>query len=79
MGDVRGLGLMDAVEFTTNGEPDADTAHAILAACLERGLILLTCGTFDNVIRWIPPLVVTPEEIERGVEIFASALDAVVK
>ena len=79
MGDVRGLGLMDAVEFTTNGEPDADTAHAILAACLERGLILLTCGTFDNVIRWIPPLVVTPEEIEQGVEIFASALDAVVK
>ncbi|HSQ16412.1 MAG TPA: aminotransferase class III-fold pyridoxal phosphate-dependent enzyme, partial [Anaerolineales bacterium] len=65
--------------FTSNGEPDADTAHAILAACLERGLLLLTCGTFDNVIRWIPPLVVTPEEIERGVEIFASALDAVVK
>lgn len=74
IGDVRGLGLMDAVEFTRDGQPDAATTKAVVSACLEGGLILLTCGTYDNVIRWIPPLVVTPEEIDRGVDIFAEAL-----
>jgi 4-aminobutyrate aminotransferase len=79
MGDVRGLGLMDAVEFTRNGEPDAVTTKALMNACLDDGLILLNCGTFDNVIRWIPPLVVTAEEIDRAADIFAGALDTVVR
>jgi 4-aminobutyrate aminotransferase len=79
MGDVRGLGLMDAVEFTRNGEPDAVTTKALMKACLDDGLILLNCGTFDNVIRWIPPLVVTAEEIDRAADIFAGALDTVVR
>lgn len=74
IGDVRGLGLMDAVEFTRDGQPDAATTKAVVSACLEGGLILLTCGTYDNVIRWIPPLVVSPEEIDQGVDIFAEAL-----
>ncbi len=74
MGDVRGLGLMDAVEFTHNGQPDPETAKAVIKAALEEGLILLGCGTFDNVIRWIPPLVVTPVEIDRAVKIFTKAL-----
>ena len=77
MGDVRGLGLMDAVEFTRNGQPDPETTKAVLAGCLDGGLILLTCGMFDNVIRWIPPLIVTAEEIDRGVDIFANALRSV--
>ena len=79
MGDVRGLGLMDAVEFTKDGHPDPETTKAVQAACLERGMILLTCGTFDNVIRWIPPLVVTSAQIDQGVEIFTNALRQVVK
>jgi 4-aminobutyrate aminotransferase len=79
MGDVRGLGLMDAVEFTRDGKPDPETTKAVIAGCLERGLILITCGMFDNVIRWIPPLVVTPEEIDRGVDIFSDALRSVTK
>lgn len=79
MGDVRGLGLMDAVEFTHNEQPDAETTKAVVAKCLQDGLILITCGTFDNVIRWIPPLVVTPEEIDLGVDIFANALRSAVK
>jgi 4-aminobutyrate aminotransferase len=79
MGDVRGLGLMDAVEFTSNGQPDPETAKAVITRCLEDGLILLTCGTFDNVIRWIPPLVVTSDELDRGVDIFANALHSAVK
>jgi 4-aminobutyrate aminotransferase len=77
MGDVRGLGLMDAVEFTKDGQPDAVTTKAVIAACLESGLILLSCGTFDNVIRWIPPLIVSSEEIDRAVDIFANALHQV--
>jgi len=79
MGDVRGLGLMDAVELTKDGQPDPETTKAVQTACLERGMILLTCGTFDNVIRWIPPLVVTSAQIDQGVEIFANALRQVVK
>jgi 4-aminobutyrate aminotransferase len=74
MGDVRGLGLMDAVEFTRDGQPDPVTAKAVMAAALDEGLILLSCGTFDNVIRWIPPLVVTAQEIDKGVDLFANAL-----
>ncbi|MEW6402411.1 MAG: aminotransferase class III-fold pyridoxal phosphate-dependent enzyme [Chloroflexota bacterium] len=74
MGDVRGLGLMDAVEFARDGQPDPETSKAVMASALEGGLILLGCGTFDNVIRWIPPLMVTPQEIDQAVDIFAKAL-----
>ncbi|MGQ9489452.1 MAG: aspartate aminotransferase family protein [Anaerolineae bacterium] len=78
IGDVRGLGLMVGVEFTRDGQPDTATAKAVVKAALDGGLLLLTCGTYDNVIRWIPPLVVTEAEIEEGLQIFAAALDRVV-
>jgi len=74
IGDVRGLGLMDALEFTRDGEPDKDTTKAVIAAALEEGLILLPCGTFDNVIRWIPPLTVSAQEIDEAVGKFEKAL-----
>ncbi len=77
IGDVRGLGLMAATEFTRDGKPDTATAKAVARAALEGGLVLLTCGTFDNVIRWIPPLVVTAGQIDDAVRIFAAALDRV--
>jgi 4-aminobutyrate aminotransferase len=77
IGDVRGLGLMVATEFSRNGEPDTDTSKAVVKAAFERGLMLLTCGTYDNVIRWIPPLVVGEAEIDEALKIFAGALDAV--
>jgi 4-aminobutyrate aminotransferase len=79
IGDVRGLGLMVATEFTTaqRGEPDTDTSKAVVKAAFERGLMLLTAGTYDNVIRWIPPLVVSEAEIDEALKIFAAALDAV--
>ena len=68
IGDVRGLGLMNALEFTRDGgEPDKNTTKAVIAAALEEGLILLPCGTFDNVIRWIPPLTVTAQEIDDAI------------
>ena len=52
---------------------------AVVKAAFERGLMLLTCGTYDNVIRWIPPLVVTPEEIDEALHLFAAALDQVIR
>jgi 4-aminobutyrate aminotransferase len=74
IGDVRGRGLMVATEFGAPAAPDPATARAVQRGCLERGLLLLTCGPYDNVVRWIPPLVVGPAEIDRAVEIFADAL-----
>jgi 4-aminobutyrate aminotransferase len=77
IGDVRGLGLMVAAEFTTaQGEPDAGTAKAVRVKCLEEGLILLPCGPYGNVIRWIPPLVVTREQTDWALEIFERSLHA---
>ncbi len=75
IGDVRGLGLMVAAEFTTaQGKPDTVTAKAVRVKCLERGLMLLTCGPYGNVVRWIPPLIVTQAQIDEALEIFEGAL-----
>jgi 4-aminobutyrate aminotransferase len=75
IGDVRGLGLMIGTEFTVKGKPaDKARVKAIVHACEERGLLLLTCGTYDNVIRWIPPLVVTEKQITDSLGIFSEAL-----
>jgi 4-aminobutyrate aminotransferase len=75
IGDVRGLGLMIGSEFTANGKPaDKALVKALVHACEERGLLLLTCGTYDNVIRWIPPLVVTEKQIANSLGIFGEAL-----
>lgn len=78
IGDVRGLGLMVATEFTADGAPATAIAKALLKACLRRRLLLLTCGPWDNTVRWIPPLVVTQEQIEEATEIFRDALTEVV-
>jgi len=74
LGDVRGLGLMIATEFSSDGKPDKDRAKSIQKACLDRNLLLLTCGTFENVIRWIPPLIVTEEQIDEAISVFQDAL-----
>ncbi|MCP4422032.1 MAG: aminotransferase class III-fold pyridoxal phosphate-dependent enzyme, partial [Chloroflexi bacterium] len=78
IGDVRGQGLMVGVEFTgENGRPDPNTAKTVAQACLQQNLLLLTCGSYGNVIRWIPPLIVTTEQINAAVAIFAAALQKV--
>ena len=75
IGDIRGLGLMIGTEFRdADGRPDMKTAKAVSAGCLERGLMLLTCGPWNNTIRWIPPLVAGREQIDQGLSIFADAL-----
>lgn len=81
LGDVRGLGLMVGCEFTNpeTGQPDAGIAKRATTYALNEGkLILLTCGMYANVIRWIPPLVVTESQINQGLEIFEQAVAAAI-
>ena len=65
VGEVRGLGAMLALELR---EPTPDAAKATTAAAFEKGLLLLSCGLYGNVIRLLPPLTATDEELERGLE-----------
>ena len=81
IGDVRGLGLMVAIEFVKPGDGDGRTPDAALTKrvqqeCFARNLLLLTAGTYVNVIRIIPPLVTTAEEVDQALVIIAEALDA---
>ncbi|MCQ9165883.1 MULTISPECIES: aspartate aminotransferase family protein [unclassified Arthrobacter] len=79
IGDVRGHGLMVGIEFTAaDGSPDAATAGAVQQATTEQGLLTLTCGPSGNVVRLIPALVVTAEEISTGLDRFEAAVGAVV-
>jgi 4-aminobutyrate aminotransferase len=77
IGDVRGLGLMVASEFVTeDGQPDAATATKAHKEAADRGLLLLTCGAYGNVVRMIPPLVVNSEQVDQGVELWSDAVAA---
>jgi 4-aminobutyrate aminotransferase len=82
IGDVRGLGLMLALELIRPGEgdgrvPDPDLTKRVQAAALERRLIVLTAGTYVNVIRIIPPLVTTADEVDLALRILDEGLIAV--
>jgi 4-aminobutyrate aminotransferase len=75
LGDVRGLGLMVGCEFTNpDGTPAVALVKEIIDRCLEQRLILLNCGTYSNVVRWIPPLIVTEEQIGVALETFEEVL-----
>ena len=75
IGDVRGLGLMIGVEFTLpDGSPATELAKAVAQGCLERQLLLLTCGPWNNTVRWIPPLTVTREQVSEALAAFKDAL-----
>jgi 4-aminobutyrate aminotransferase len=77
IGDVRGLGLMVGTELSDEkGKPaDKKLTKAVINACEERDLLLLSCGTYDNVIRWIPPLIATEAQINDALRIFGDALN----
>ena len=79
VGDVRGLGGMCAMELVRNAETrepaDAETKE-IAKYCYEHGLILITAGTFNNVIRILVPLVVTDEQFDEGLDVIEAALAA---
>lgn len=72
IGEVRGLGAMMAIEFVKRNDPrqpDADLCAHIIKRCYDRGLILLSAGTFKNVIRILSPLVISEELLEKGLTI----------
>ncbi|MEU1808759.1 4-aminobutyrate--2-oxoglutarate transaminase [Micromonospora aurantiaca (nom. illeg.)] len=73
--EVRGRGAMLAVEIVQPGTltPDPAATAAISAACHAAGLLTLTCGTYGNVLRFLPPLVISDDELGRGLDILAAA------
>jgi 4-aminobutyrate aminotransferase len=77
IGDVRGLGLMIGTEFTSpQGEPWTERVQAVTKAAMAEGLLLLTCGPWENTIRWIPPLVINESHIHEAVAMFERAIRA---
>ncbi|MDN3518953.1 aminotransferase class III-fold pyridoxal phosphate-dependent enzyme [Aquisalimonas lutea] len=78
IGDVRGKGLMQGTEIVDgDGNPDGDRAMRILQEAEKRGLVMIRCGAYGGqIVRWLPPLIVTGEQIDEGVGIFAEALKA---
>ena len=80
IGDVRGLGAMIAMELVVDREskaPDKGLTGRLIAAALERGLILLSAGTYGNTIRVLAPLTTDDAIIDEGLEVFGASLDAV--
>jgi 4-aminobutyrate aminotransferase-like enzyme len=67
--DVRGIGLMIGVQLR-----DADVLHAVQRRCIDDGLIVLSCGPNDDVLRLIPALTISDDELEMGLDILAKAL-----
>jgi 4-aminobutyrate aminotransferase/(S)-3-amino-2-methylpropionate transaminase len=80
VGDVRGRGAMLALELVRAGthEPDAQLTSRIAAACHQRGLVVLTAGTFGNVLRFLPPLVIGQQLLVDGLDVLDEAFDAAV-
>lgn len=81
IGDVRGKGLMVGTEFIIDDSQAKakQLAKDVIHASEEKGMLLLSCGTYDNILRWIPPLNVTTEQINTGLKIFGEALKKSIK
>jgi 4-aminobutyrate aminotransferase/(S)-3-amino-2-methylpropionate transaminase len=77
VGDVRGRGAMIAVELVHTGttEPDPGLAREVAAAAHQRGVIVLTCGTYGNVLRFLPPLSISDALLHEGLDVVAAALE----
>ena len=76
--DVRGIGAMLAIEFvdTVSGKPAADVAKAVQTYALNHGVLILTAGTFGNILRFLPPVVITDDQLLAAVAIMDDALAA---
>lgn len=82
IGDVRGMGPMLALELVKDREtkePAAEEAKALVKFCFDKGLILLSCGNFGNVIRTLMPLVITDEQFEKGLSILEEGFSVLSK
>ena len=73
IGEVRGLGSMLAFEFE---ERSPDRANAVVSTAFDRGLVLLSCGLYGNVIRLLPPLNIASDELDEGLAILEESLGA---
>ena len=79
IGDVRGLGAMLAIELVKDGDPfqpDADLCKKLISYCAENGLIIINAGVNGNVLRVLGPLVITNEQLEKGLDIIESGLQS---
>ncbi len=76
IGDVRGRGAMIAVELVKSGtaEPDPELTKALCAAAHAQGVIVLSCGTFGNILRFLPPLSISDELLTEGLDVLADVL-----
>jgi len=76
IGDVRGLGLMIGSEFEVDGKykKAKDLVKKVIKSAEDKGLLLLSCGTYDSTVRWIPPLNVTEGQVNEALQIFEAAL-----
>jgi 4-aminobutyrate aminotransferase/(S)-3-amino-2-methylpropionate transaminase len=77
IGDIRGRGAMIAIELVRPGtiEPNAALAGAIAKACHAEGVVVLTAGTYGNVLRFLPPLVIPPALLNEGLDVIESVID----
>lgn len=76
IGEIRGLGAMLGLEFVKgpDKEPAADEAKQLAAYCLDKGLLILVCGSYGNVVRVLAPFVITDEQLEKGLAILEAGL-----
>ena len=76
IGEIRGLGAMLGLEFVKGAdkEPAADEAKQLAAFCLDKGLLILVCGSYGNVVRILAPFVITDEQLEKGLSIMEEGL-----
>ena len=81
IGDVRGIGAMIGLEFVKDKkskEPNPDIVNQLVQACIQKGLLIENAGVYGNVIRFLAPLVITDEQLEKGLDIVEEALKELV-
>jgi 4-aminobutyrate aminotransferase/(S)-3-amino-2-methylpropionate transaminase len=76
IGDVRGRGAMIAMEIVKSGtaEPDGELTMKLAVGCHTAGVVVLTCGTYGNVLRFLPPLSISDDLLEEGLDVLALVL-----
>ncbi|MGC5328908.1 4-aminobutyrate--2-oxoglutarate transaminase [Brevibacillus sp. SYSU BS000544] len=80
IGDVRGLGAMVAMELVSDRktkQPAKEAVAEVIKRCWQNGLVGLSAGTYSNVLRFLPPLVITDDQLERGLDILESSFESV--
>jgi len=79
IGDVRGRGAMQAIELIKPGskEPNAEAQAAIIKYCISKGVLILSAGTYANVIRLLPPLIIDEALLQDGLAVLDEAIASV--